>query len=348
MEVKEMLTSKFFPIVFLLVLLLPFCNPEKDFSYKDTSSPEGVQSHAIPLKIEKEINLDSGTDIIGFITVFKMIDDNFLIIDTIHSRQCYLFDSNGKLLKKVGGYGQGPGEYLNLLAACYSGDKIFLISGFRVNIYKKNGEIIKKIRKPFRGICNSAYAGPNGSVYALSYNRYNTNRDTIYQLNEDGELIKSFSPISGIPPVFDTYYPQTGLCLEKTHFFQFFNFKYEISLFDYEGNKIKDIKLSSPLYTPPIFKNAKVRGHKAEKKYRASFTQLDGFFNYSRGYVALLSNWKNIKHIQYIFEFWSKDFKRLGHFEIINDEYPLAVYNDRIISVDYEKETKLIFRKIIL
>jgi hypothetical protein len=28
---------------------------------------------------------------------------------------------NGKLLKKVGDYGEGPGEYLYVLAACYSG-----------------------------------------------------------------------------------------------------------------------------------------------------------------------------------------------------------------------------------
>ena len=338
--------AKFFSI-FLLVLLLTFCNTEKDVSYKDVSLAD-TQCKVIPLKIEKEIVFDSGSDIIGSIVVFKMVDDNFLIMDTIHSRQCYLFDGNGKLLKKIGRYGEGPGEYLYVLAACYSGGKIFLIDSTRIIIYDKNGDLIKTAKKPFRGICNGAYAAPNGTAYVLSYNRYNSNKDTIYQINKNGDIIKSFSPMSGIPPVFDTYFPQTGLCIEKTRFFQFFNFKYELSIFDYEGNEIKDTKLSSPFYTPPDFKTKNVTGHKSEKEYRATFTQFNGFFKHSKGYVSWLVNWKNVKESQGILEFLDKDFKRIGYFEIINDEHLLGVYNDRLIFADFENETKLIFKKIVL
>lgn len=338
-----MLTQKFSIFFVLLILLFQFCTTEKDVSYEVISATSIESSKLIHLKREKEIILDSGTDIIGHIMVFKMMGENFLVVDTIHSRQCYLFSSNGKLLKKIGRYGEGPGEYLHILAACISKDRIFLTGGRRINIYNKNGEFLKTTIKPFLGICNSAHAGPNGTVFVVSYNRYNTNKDTIYQLDKDGSLIKSFSPLSGIPPVFDTFFPQTGLCIEDNNIFQFFNFKYEISQCDFEGNIIKKVKISSPLYTPPDFKKANVRGHKAELKYRATFTQVNGFFNYSKGYAVLLANWKTIKKDKNIFEFWSKDFKPMGYCEINNDELPLGIFNDRLLTADFEGETKIIF-----
>jgi hypothetical protein len=336
-----MVLSKLLWIVFVGVLLLSFCNADKDVSYSDISALKVDTGKLMPLKKEKEIVLDSGEDVIGSILIFKMVDDNFLIGDPIHSRQCYLFDGNGKLLKKIGRSGEGPGEYVNLLAACISNDRIFLIASVRINIYDKNGEFIKNASRPFRGICNSAYPGPNGGVFALSYNRYNKRKDTIYQLDRDGNLIKSFSPVEDLPPVFDTFFPQTGLCIVESGLFQYYNFKYALSLFDLEGNKIKEIKLSSPFYTPPDFGNANVKGHKKEKEYRATFTQVNGFFKYSKGYVSLLINWKNTKDWQYIFEFWSNDFKRIGYYELKYDDYPLGVYNDRIITANFDKETMI-------
>ena len=89
-------------VIVLLVFLFQFCNTEKDFSYEVISATSIESSKLIHLKKEKEIILDSGKDIIGHIMVFKMMGENFLVVDTIHSRQCYLFSSNGKLIKKIG------------------------------------------------------------------------------------------------------------------------------------------------------------------------------------------------------------------------------------------------------
>jgi len=343
-----MFQSKLFAVSLLTVLLLASCNPDNGVSYKNISTLQGRSINQVTLEKEKEITLDTGTDIIGSIMAFKIIDGNFLIADPIHSRQCYLFDGNGKLLKRIGRSGEGPGEYLQLLTAGMTGDRLFLIDMIHINIYSKNGDFLKAVQRPFRGLCNSAYEGPNNTIFVLSYNRYNLITDTIYQLDEDGNLIKSFAPVEDIPPVFDTFFPQTGICIANTRLFQFFNFKYGITFYDFDGRKHEDINLSSPFYTPPDFGKAKVKGHQAEKEYRATFTQVNGFFEFSGGYVSLLMNWKNIKDSQNIFEFWSKDFKRIGFSEVAESEYPLGVYLDRIVLAEFEKETKLIFRKIIL
>ncbi|HLP46564.1 MAG TPA: 6-bladed beta-propeller [Candidatus Deferrimicrobium sp.] len=343
-----MLISKLSAVSIFMILLLTACNADKDISYQNTSAAQGDFINRIALENEKEITLDTGADIIGSIMAFKIIEGNFLIADPIHSRQCYLFDDKGKLMKKIGRSGEGPGEYLQLLTACNTSDRIFLIDTIRINIYSKNGDFIKATPRPFLGLCNSAYEGPNNTIYILSYNRYNLNTDTIYQLDKEGNLIKSFAPVKDIPPVFDTFFPQTGICTANTRFFQYFNFTYELNFYDFNGKKQEDITLASPFYTPPNFREANVKGHQAEKEYRATFTQVNGFFEYPGGYISILTNWKSIKDSQNIFEFWSKDFKRIGFCELAEDEYPLGVFKDRIISAEFEKETKLIFKKIIL
>jgi hypothetical protein len=330
-----------------LVILLSSCNGQKEASFKDIASMPKEAGKSFALKIEKEIVLKSSPDIIGFIMVFKIAGENFLIIDPIHARQCYLFDNTGMLKRKVGKYGEGPAEYMNVFAGCVSSDRIFLIGMLKIHIYTIDGEFIKTAKRAFLGICNNAYEGPNGSIYAVSYNRYNTTKDTIYQIDKEGRLVKSFSPIEDIPPVFDTFFPQAGILLEEKGIFQFFNYKYQVTLLDYNGNKIKDIRLSSPFYTPPDLGDAKaIQGHKAEKEYRSTFTQFCGFYAFSKGYVTLLTNWKNTKESQNIYEFWNKDFERMGFVELSNDELPLGVYNDKIVTADFEKETKIIFRAI--
>lgn len=335
-------------VTIFTIFSLSFCNRDKDYSYQEISSADEEQALFKQFPIEKEIILDSGTDIIGHIFAFAIVDDNFLIVDSIHSRQCYIFDSKGKLIKKPGRYGEGPGEYLFIMAACYANERIYLVEKYKIKIYTKNGEFLFGKKRPFIGLCNGAYAGPNGTVLVLSFNRYNNKKDTIFQLDMDGNLIKSFSPVDDVPEVFDTFYPQTGLCIEENSFFQIFNFKYGLALFNSDGDRIRDIRFTSPFYSPPDFSKAKVKGHKAEKKYRASFTQFVGFYKHSEGYASLLTNWQNINESQKIFEFFSKDFKRVGYFELNKDEIPLGMYNDRIISADFDKETKLIFRKVIL
>jgi hypothetical protein len=332
-------------VVIFAISWLFFCNSGSDYSSQEAAAADEYPGILKPLSIEKEITLDCGTDIIGHIFAFAMVDDNFLIVDSIHSRQCYLFDSKGKLIKKIGKYGEGPGEYLFVMAACYDRERICLVENHKINLYTKKGEFLTGIRiKPLLGLCNGVYAGPNGTLFVLSFNRYNKQKDTIFQLGMDGSLIKSFSPVDDVPAIFDTFYPQTALCIEENRIFQVFNFKYGLTEFDINGNKIRDIKLTSPFYIPPNFAKAKVKGHRAEKKYRASFSQFTGFYRHSNGYVSLLTRWQDVKEARYIYEFFSKDFRRIGYFELKKEESPLGVYNDRIISADFEAETKLIFR----
>lgn len=333
----------------LLILFYTGCENEdgsiknifvpKKFSYKNLSKLKGKAGKLINVKKSKEIILDSGEDVIGMIWSLKFVDKMFLVVDLMRSRSCYLFSENGKLLGKIGRIGQGPGEYTFPRAACISGDRIFVQGGYRIIIYKTNGDLIKTMNKPFRGIGNGLYPGPDGSVFALCLSRDNRTKKSIFHLDKNGNMINNFSPYSDVPDIFDTFAPQTGLCLENNRIYQFFNFKEEILVFDFAGNKTGSINLSSPFYTKPDFKDAKhVRGHKEEFEYRATFSQIVGMYKFGGGYVTGLANWKDVKNSQYILQFWDKDFKKLGYVDFDAGTI-LAVHNDMLITANLDEET---------
>lgn len=348
-------------VIFVTVLFLfPACRNSNDVKspYREGKKFSSVKISAIPsqalgkqfnLKKEKEIILKSGSKIIGDILVLKLKENKILVSDPFHARQCYLFRENGSLLKLIGRFGEGPGEYQIVVSACFSGDRIFLVENRKVNIYTDEGEFIKTLMKPFPGICNGTYEGPNGSFYALSTNRYNSNKNTIYHMDKDGNLLKTFSQLENVPQVFDTFPPQTGLLTDKVknRIFQYFNYTNRLFVFDQNGNKVETIKLNSPFYTSPDFSDSKVEGHKAEIEYRATFTQIVGMFTYSGGYVLLYNNWKTIKEVQRILEFRDFNFKPTGYAVSKSDESFLTMHNDRLIfSAFTENETKLIFMSI--
>jgi hypothetical protein len=355
--------SKFiwYTVLATVIILFPACGNKGQSPYKEKRKFSSVNIAEIPkeklgkrfeLKKEKEIVLNSGADMIGLILVLKQKGNKILVSDPMHSRQCYLFHEDGTLLRKVGRYGEGPGEYQIVLSACFSGDRIFFIENRKVNIYDSEGEFLKTLPKPMRGICNGVYEGPNGSIYAASTNRYNKSRDTIYHLDKEGNLLKTFSPLAGIPKVFDTFHPQTVLLPDtgKKQIVQLFNHTNQLYVLDLNGNKKKSIKLVSPFYTAPDFADAKVKDSKAAREYRATFTQIVDIFKYSAGYVIVYSNWKKIKEEQKILELRDFDFKRTGYaeFKSREDFKFLTMHNDHLITTDYtENETKLIFMSIV-
>ncbi len=328
-----------------LILISFFVRCGNENSYSKVSHGKLTEQGNMLIRIvkKKEIVLNTGEDVIGFVMDVKITDNNILVIDPIYSRKCFYFNHDGKLLFTSGTTGEGPGEVPMLCAACISGEKIFVFGNYRLNIYsRKNGKEIRTIKKPFRAICNSIYSGSDRTVFALSNNRYNKNKNTIYHLDENGKLINSFSKAEDVPKVFDTFYPQTGLFVDSDKIYQFFNYKYEISVFDYNGKILNRIKLKSKYYTEPNMKKAKHVKPRKEKEFRASFTQITGFFKHSKGFVALLTNWKNSKTNQVIVEFWSNKFNKIGSCEFNENSEFVHYSDDMFITIDVDNNPQKI------
>jgi hypothetical protein len=327
-------------VLLTLCFLFIFTNCGEHGSYKELDKPGNL---FIKIVKAKEIVLDTGEDIIGFAMDIKILDNNILVVDPIYSKKCFYFDHKGKLLFKLGLQGEGPGEVPIINSACISGDRIFVFGTRRLIICnKQNGREIKTMKKPFRSICNGVFPGSDGTIFALSYNRYNKNRDTIYHLDKNGTLINSFSKAEDVPKVFDTYFPQTSLFVDKDIVYQCFNFKYEISMFNYNGRMLDTIKLNSRLYTKPNLRKAKYVKRREEKEFRATFTQFSGIFQHPKGFITVLTNWKDIKTSQVILEFWSKEFTKIGSCEFDKSKDIVHYQDNMMLTLNIDKDDQTI------
>ena len=94
----------------------------------------------IPLETSSDLNLSYISDCIFY-------GKQILIVNL---RECWLFDSNGKFLKKIGAQGRGPGEYQFVVnIGLDSQNKIYIQSLRDVLEYRLDGSFIKKYNNLF-------------------------------------------------------------------------------------------------------------------------------------------------------------------------------------------------------
>ncbi len=317
----------------------------------------GCQSHIKPnlskevsISLVKSVKLQSGDEVIGFVKKLQIYNDNFFIVDPFHARKTMFFDSKGDLKYKYGGQGEGPGESPMLMNAVISDNKVILYGNQRVNIFNLGDNKCQQFRTPIRGICCNMYPADDGSFYILSLNRYNKSKDTIYKYNTNLKLLNSFSPYdTNIPKVLDTFFPQASMCQKGEYIYQVFNYKYEVIKFNKNGYLVKVFKLKSPFYVKPDLSEHNIKGHYNELKYRASFTQLTGIFSWSKGFIVELVKWKNQKECEYIYEYWSNDFRYLGYTKVEEEAQIMNIYKDQIVILTQKNDyTQLDFFKINL
>lgn len=89
--------------------------------------------------------------LIGSVDALFWNNDHWFISDAKLSKCVYKFSPTGKFISKIGGHGQGPGEYMNPSNVSIDSDKLFIHSEFqgRIFIYDQNGVFQQDLRVPF-------------------------------------------------------------------------------------------------------------------------------------------------------------------------------------------------------
>lgn len=84
---------------------------------------------------------------IGSINKVEIIDNEIYIMDQMIAKTLFVFDLNGKFIKRVGQIGKGPGEYLSIIdfAVDAKENSIFVLSYGKILKFSKNGNFIKSI-----------------------------------------------------------------------------------------------------------------------------------------------------------------------------------------------------------
>jgi hypothetical protein len=129
----------------------------------------------------------------------------------------YIFDKNGKYVRKFGKVGQGPGEYMSVSALEIDKDGIIYILDIdnqRITYYSSSGEYIHTFHfdkiispnrpTPFRLVINES--GLNKEI--LLNNPYTEYYISVYSLK--GELIKQIGKIQDFKSNFSNNHPETN------------------------------------------------------------------------------------------------------------------------------------------
>lgn len=295
------------------------------------------------LILKHSIELNANQEIIPYIYYLKINKGNILVNDFVHSRSCYRFSLDGKFLNKYGELGQGPGEYDVNRAVGISDNQVMIVGFNWFNIYNVDGTYKKRIRRSGQGIPNLVYSDNSGNFYLYSFNRYNSENMTVLKLDSEGKKTASFSPYNEkLPKVFDTYNPQTNGYIRDDKLYQIFNYDNYVRIYSLTGNLLKSVKLDSPSYVAPIFKDAKdISGQLEELQYRSTFTQYTWFSPYQEGYISVLTCWKDNKHGYNILAIWDEGFNLKKEMNI-DESNILDIHNDEIIMARYTEDKTIL------
>ncbi|MGC9092603.1 MAG: 6-bladed beta-propeller [Bacteroidota bacterium] len=200
---------------------------------------------------ERDLQLSAENDVLisRVLDVIVTRDSNILILDDI-GRQVLMFSHDGEFIKKIGAFGHGPGEYLwpSLIAADPNGDIfVFDADAAKLLIFDAEGNFKSSI---FTGEFVSRMAVTSHGVYLQEFT-FN-GRNSIYQYDTTGKLIRTFSPV---PENFRELLMRVTLggglvADDEGNLYQITVAKYEISKFSPDGSLIAKFARTPPFLKP--------------------------------------------------------------------------------------------------
>ena len=146
-----------FSFLLLFVYTVSFCSvKQKELSQiesKYSIDLDGKQEASIPLstyfKSVKPIILETNKDcLIGDIHEFQVFDGCIYIFDIRAAKSLYVFDMDGRFIRKIGSLGNGPGEYIQLSDFTLDTENrfIYLLDyGQRIHKYHLDGTFVQTI-----------------------------------------------------------------------------------------------------------------------------------------------------------------------------------------------------------
>lgn len=142
------------------------------------------------LKIKQSVILEFNEDHpIQNIHKIMVQEPHIFILDNAQN-YLYLYDDQGKFVRRIGTLGSGPGEYRDITDFTLTDDEIVIFSNDSRKIihYEKDGALIREIPIPFSG----ASVVPVDSGYIL-WTRHNVSSDAPYDLilmDSTGQMIR--------------------------------------------------------------------------------------------------------------------------------------------------------------
>ncbi len=184
-------------VVFAILFLLPcisksLCQEDLTKKWKEWLNEFPLPEDAIELELRfsfpsEELEL-GGIYLANVLRMSKDKDGNIYLGD-LNLSQVFVFDSQGKFIRKVGRPGEGPGDFLRPAVIMISNDSIIVKESNRLQFFNKSWETVKIIKpaKRFRNI----KIGKDGYFYAKPL-LSPTQKELFNVLSQDGKILKGF------------------------------------------------------------------------------------------------------------------------------------------------------------
>ena len=200
---------KFFLIV-LCLLSLYACstNIQKELSLNENCFVIDLDKNnepSIPLsnyyKSVKTIILETNKDcLLGMVTEFQAFDGFMYVLDMFVSKSLFVFDMDGRFIRKIGNMGGGPGEYIQPwdFTVDMENDVIYLLDyGRRIHKYQFDGTFVQTITPKVENTNIEYIQYYNGKLY-MSVKAYNPSSADYSLLEADannGKILSKSLPV---------------------------------------------------------------------------------------------------------------------------------------------------------
>jgi 6-bladed beta-propeller len=167
-------------------------------------------------------------------------------------------DSNGRLLKVIGGPGSGPGQFLVPWSiACDDQDNLYVldIKTGRLSIFSETGDFKNSIVVSLFGFAGVALRlGSAGNVYIGGIQPDRPGSPLLYKVSRDGQLMRSFFPRD---PLVDKLHLHIvgGVDFDLDHSENLYAIQpvsAKVSVFSPDGQFIKEFGNEPSFYRPPF------------------------------------------------------------------------------------------------
>lgn len=147
----------------------------------------------IPLETNKEC-------LIGKISSIRFLKNNIVVLDPLFAKSVYLFEHNGKFIRKIGKLGKGPGEYISPMAISTNEDtkQIAIYDGAlnRIQLFNLDGTFLKMVQLKQK-IAAKSFEITNDEIFICNYVDKSLNY-LLYAIDFNGNIIGEWFPNENI------------------------------------------------------------------------------------------------------------------------------------------------------
>ena len=257
----------------------------------------------IPLETNESVLISS--------VIRKIIYENekILILDITsqNKHNCYLFDNNGKFLRKIGRWGQGPNDYLQINNVSIFENLIYLMDRQKILIYDMNGNLIENISLQSSELPEEYRMSALRSIIPLKKNAFVVNVVTsdgssyptafLFETHQSTvKTIKEYSSTVKLDKLRESF--------STTELGSMYRFKDDVRIFKIINDTIFTIGQNTEMKDAFIFDLGKYRTTQAYIEAREGFNgNLRDYIDYGKKFIVPYIILESLNHLFFHFGF---------------------------------------------